>query len=95
MLTPLLQSTEMERAIQQLAELMGQQAIKHDEEILKVQNRMIDQLWEPRQPQEQLFKKDVKLQKRRRYWKFLISVKMELVRVDKDRWVEYRIAGNF
>ena len=95
MFTPQLQSTEMERAIQQLAELMGQQAIKHDEEILKVQNRMIDQLWEPRQPQEQLFKKDVKLQKRRRYWKFLISVKMELVRVDKDRWVEYRIAGNF
>ena len=95
MFTPQLQSTEMERAIQQLAELMGQQAIKHDEEILKVQNRMIDQLWEPQQPQEQLFKKDVKLQKWRRYWKFLISVKMELVRVDKDRWVEYRIAGNF
>ena len=74
MFTPQLQSTEMERAIQQLAEFTGQQAIKHDEEILKVQNRMIDQLWEPRQPQERLFKKDAKLQKQRRYWKFLTSV---------------------
>ena len=59
--TPQLQSTEMERAIQQLAEFMGQQAMKHDEEmkqILKTQNRMIDQLreprelWEPRESQE-------------------------------------------
>ena len=56
--TPQLPSTEMERAIQQLAEFMGQQAMKHDEEmkqILKTLNRMIDQLqelWEPREPQE-------------------------------------------
>ena len=59
MFTPQLQSTEMERAIQQLAEFMGQQAMKHDEEIkqiLKTQNRMIDQLREPREPQERLFK---------------------------------------
>ena len=71
MFTPQLQSTEMERVIQQLAEFTGQQAIKHDEEIMKVQNRMIDQLWEPRQPQERLFKKDVKLQKRRNIGSFL------------------------
>ena len=53
--TPQLQSTEMERAIQQLAEFMGQQAMKHDEEmkqILKAQNRMIDQLQEPQELRE-------------------------------------------